>query len=231
MQATNNQLHLERYIRFFKERRSDRRVVYHGIRFHLNDEVLAQIQQARSQGRSLFIKPKFLADLRYYLLFDEYSALNCGINVSTYYIEENHEETVVRSLISLDGDILYQMDRRYLEKPELAIALTSAHYWLVEQLLRKLQLEGKLWLSILSWGLSLFSIPYLWELFNPDGLDIKLILMSLSYLVIQRLSRYLLRVILNSIWRFLLKQMMTGELSQNYRLKQIILGLLRRLGL
>jgi hypothetical protein len=230
---TNNKnpLHLERYIRFLKERRPDRRIVYHGICFHLNEEVLKQIQQARSQGQSLFVKPKFLADLRYYLLFDEYSGLNCGINVSTYYLEDDLEETVLRSLISLDGDILYQINRHYLEQPELAIALSSAHYWLIEQLLEKLKLEGKLWLNLLSLGLSLLSTPYLWEIFKPSGLDLKLILMSLTYLVIQQISRYLLKIILSSLWRFLLKQLLTGELSRNYRLKQFVLGILRRLRL
>ncbi|MEA5469670.1 hypothetical protein [Spirulina sp. 06S082] len=177
-----NSLHLERYIRFLKERRPDRRVVYHGIHFHLNEEVLEQIQQARSQGHSLFVRPKFIADLRYYLLFDEYSGLKCGINVSTHYFQDNSEQAVLRSLIGLDGDILYQIDRRYLDRPELALSLTSAHYWLIEQLLDKLRLEGTLWLNFLSWGLSLSAIvPYLFERWQQNHLDIlTMVFMSLS---------------------------------------------------
>ncbi|MBP0017271.1 MAG: hypothetical protein J7647_06890 [Cyanobacteria bacterium SBLK] len=233
--AGKQQLHLEQYIRFLKERKPDRRVVYHGIRFHLNEEVLEQIQQARLQGRSLFIKPKFLADLRYYLLFDEYSALHCGIDVSTHYLENTSkaEETVVRSLISLDGDILYQVDRRYLEQPELAIALTAAHYWLIAQLLGRLQLEGKLLLGFLSWSLSLSTIiPYLIQFWVQNRLDLLTFIgMSLSSWVIQIIFRYFLKFFMSQIWRFLLKQMLSGGLSQNYQLKKIIVGILRRLRL
>ncbi|MEM9543932.1 MAG: hypothetical protein AAGA60_31170 [Cyanobacteria bacterium P01_E01_bin.42] len=237
-QIINNkqqQLHLERYIRFLKERRPDRRIVYHGIRFHLNDEILGQIQQARSQGRSLFIKPKFLASLRYYLLFDEYSALHCGIDVSTHYLENNSkkEETAVRSLISMDGDILYQVDRRYLERPELAIALTSAHYWLIEQLLGRLELGGELWLGVLSWLFSLSTIiPYIIQFLEQDRLDfLTLIGMSLLSWAIQIVCRYVLKFIMSQLWRFILKQMLSGEFAKNYRLKQFIVGILRRLRL
>ncbi|MGK7926231.1 MAG: hypothetical protein AB4290_13475 [Spirulina sp.] len=233
-----NSLHLERYIRFLKERRPDRRIVYHGIRFHLNEEVLSQIEQARSQGLSLFIKPKFLADLRYYLLFDEYSGLSCGINVSTYYLEENTEQTVMRSLISIDGDILYQVDRRYLEQPDLAIALTSAHYWLIEQLLGKLRLEGKLLLFWVSWILSLgFSLYAFWpsflEFWQQDLLGIlKMIGIFLLFsLPLQQILRYLVGFIMGRIWSFLLRQMLAGGLSKRYRFKQIILWILRRLRL
>lgn len=236
-QDTNNQqqLHLERYIRFLKERKPDRRVIYHGIHFHLNEEILEQIQEARSQGRSLFIKPKFLADLRYYLLFDEYSALYCGIDVSTHYLENNNntETTVVRSLISLDGDILYQIDRRYLAQTEIAIALTTAHYWLIEQLLGKLKLEGKLLLNLLSWLLSISTIiPYLVQFWEQNKLNLlALISMSLSSWIIQTIWRYFLKFLMGQIWRFVLTQMLSGGLSKNYRLKKFIVGILRRLRL
>ncbi|WP_204106342.1 MULTISPECIES: hypothetical protein [Spirulina sp. CCY15215] len=228
-----NSLHLERYIRFFKERRPDRRVVYHGIHFHLNEEILEQIQQARSQGHSLFVKPKFISDLRYYLLFDEYSGLNCGINVSTHYFQDNSEQAVLRSLMSLDGDVLFQIDQRYLEQPELSLSLTSAHYWLIAQLLDKLKLEGTLWLNFLSWSLSLSAIvPYLFELWQQDRLELlTIVVTSLFSWVIQRLFRYILKLVMGQIWQFLFKQMLTGELSNRYQLKKVIVWILRRLRL
>lgn len=228
-----NSLHLERYIRFLKERKSDRRVVYHGIHFHLNEEVLEQIQQARSQGQTLFVRAKFIADFRYYLLFDEYSGLNCGINVSTYYSEDDKEQAVLRSLITLDGNVLYQIDSRYLDRPELTIALTSVHYWLIAQLLDRLKLEGTLWLNFLSWGLSLSAIvPYLFELWQQDNLQLLTIVsMSLSSWVIQKLFRYILKIVMGQIWQFLIKQMLTGELSDRYQFKKVIVWVLRRLRL
>ncbi len=65
---------------------------------------------------------------------------------------------VMRSVISLDGDIIHQIQRDCLEYPKRCLAIATSHYWLIEQLLNQLRVKTILWLHWLSWGLSLLVV-------------------------------------------------------------------------
>ena len=123
------------------------------LSFFLYEKVVNQIHQARDNGDSLPIPPKLVASLTYYLL--------SGITFYSYYHEslENSqtEPTLVndtwrkvRSVVSLDGDVIQQIRKDFLQDPNCA-ATTSAHYWFSDQLLRSFRPN----LNLLAWQIAL----------------------------------------------------------------------------
>ena len=128
------------------------------VSFFLYEKVVTQIHQARDNGYSLPIPSKLVASLTYYLL--------SGITFYSYYHEslENSltEPTLVndtwrkvRSVVSLDGDVIQQIRKDFLQDFNCA-ATTSAHYWFSDQVLSPFRDN----LNLLVWQIALI-IPAL----------------------------------------------------------------------
>lgn len=224
-----NGLNLEPYIQVDKEQITPKRVRFHGIRFHLDQNSLKQIQQARETGHSLQISRELLADLRYYALISEENRLQSGLTFCTYYWWGNSEEALMRSVISIDGDIIHQIRSDCLDPPDFGCQLACAHYWLIDQLLGQLRLRARVKLNQLSWGLSLLIvaatvIPYIRQLWrvNPWLLLAPMLMSWLLQLVLQRL----LRLFLIPLGRWALRQLLLGLLSRRLLKKRIAKGIL-----
>ena len=222
-------LSLEPYIIVEKERITRKRVVFHSVRFNLDKDILKKIQQAQQTGRCLSISRKLLADLRYYVLIDSENRLQSGLTFYTYYLRDGSKEALMRSVISMDGDIFHQIKNDCLESPNFCRKLVSAHYWLIDQLLSQLRLGELFRLKLLSWGLSLLItgvivIPFIQQLIkvNPWLL---LALVAMVWLL-QMVLRPLLLLFLPILGHWTLRKLLSGLLSRKLLEKKIAKGIL-----
>ncbi|HBB30878.1 MAG TPA: hypothetical protein DDZ80_12950 [Cyanobacteria bacterium UBA8803] len=230
--SDRKRLNLDAYIKIEQERISRSRVLLHGIRFTLDKEILQRIKQAKQMGYRLDISRPLLTDLRYVSLIDSENRLQSGLAFCTYYCRGESEEALMRSVISLDGDIVNQIRSDCLERPNFCRELASAHYWLIEQLLTQLRLGAlvrlNLLLSLLCWGLALLIVGAMVILALPDFLNnpwmflVALVMVCLLEAGLQRLLRLFLPTIRRWVWRRLL----LGLLSHKPRSKQITKRLL-----
>ncbi len=224
-------LNLEPYIKVDKEQIGRKRVLFHSIRFNLDKDILRQIQHAQQTGRPLAISRELLTDLRYYALIDGESRLQSGLTFYTYYLRGSLEEALLRSVISTDGDIIHQIKSDCLEHPKFCRQITSAHYWLIEQLLSQLRLRAQLKVNQLSWALSLLIvaaivIPYLPQLIQASPWTL-LAPIVMSWLL-QVGLKHLLRLLLPTLGRWALRQLLSSLLSRQLLEKKIAKGILSR---
>jgi len=225
----NNGLNLDPYIQVDKEQITRKRVLFHGIHFHLDKDILTSIQQAQETGRPLEISHQLLADLRYYALIDGESRLQSGLTFCTYYLRGGVEEALMRSVISTDGDIIHQIKSDCLERPKFCYTIASAHYWLIDQLLSQLRLRVLLKVNLLSWALSILItagtvIPYIQQLMQSSPWML-LAPVVMSWFLQVGLKR-LLMLLLPSVGRWALRQLLARLLSQSLLDKKIAKGIL-----
>lgn len=218
-------LNLEPYIKVDKERISRKRMLFHGIRFILDKDTLTAIQQAQETGRQLYISRELLADLRYYALTDGENRLQSGLTFCTYYRRGGSEEALMRSVISMDGDIFHQIKSNCLERHNFCLQIASAHYWLIDQLLGRLRFRALLKLHQLSWALSLVIvvltvIPYLQQLTEVS------LWMVLAPVVMSWLLQRLLRLILPIVGGWILRQLLSDLLARSPLDKTLASGIL-----
>ncbi|NEO99428.1 MAG: hypothetical protein F6K58_12260 [Symploca sp. SIO2E9] len=228
-----NDLNLEQYITLDKERVSPSRVQLHGIRFNLDQNLLLEIQQAQDIGRKLEITRHLLADLRYYALIGFGNLSQSGLTFCTYYDKGNgFQEAMMRSVISIDGDIIHQIRNDCLENQDFGYQLASAHYWLIDQLLAKLRIGALLNLNQLSWGLSGLSvagsvIPYIQNILDNPWL---LLAPPVMLWLLQQGFKRLLRPIVPVFGRWVLRRLWTSLLSSKLWENRIARGILGWLG-
>jgi len=225
-------LNLEPYIQFEQERMSRSRVVFHSIRFNLDQDVLQQIQSAQEVGCRLELSPQLLADLRYYALIDPENHLRSELTFYTYFVQDGYPEALMRSVISTDGEVLHQIKNNCLEYPDFCRQITLAHHWLIAQLLSQLHLRrlvnGNRLIRVLSWlivvAIALLWIPLLIQV-NP-WLLLALLVVAL---LLQRVLQNLMRLRLPSFRRWFGRQLLSGLLSHKPLEKKIAKGILARL--
>ena len=206
--------------------------LFHGVRFTLDKETLRHIQQAQQMGDSLKLSRQLLTDLRYYALIDDENRWQSGLTFCTYYKRGSSQEALMRSVIGLDGDIIHQIQRNCLERPNFSHQISTAHYWLIEQVMRQLRfgkyvpLTGLI--NGLAWGLTLLIsmllvIPFIPVfLNNPWMLIAVLIMVGLFYMGFRRLF-HLLRP---TARRWIMRRIVAGFLSSKPRSKRLARRLL-----
>jgi len=225
-------LNLEQYIKVEQERVSRFRVLFHGVHFYLDQEVLQKIQQAQDSDRTLEISRQLLADLRYYALVSGENRLQSGLIFLTYYNDQVSYTALMRSFVALDGDIIHQIKGECLENPDFCRQLASAHYWLIDQLLGRLRMGAFLKLNLLSWVLSLLvvagsMIPNLQEIIeNPWML---LAAVPMSWLLQVGFKRLLI-LLLPTIRSWILRRLLSGLLSTKPRERKIAKDIMTWLG-
>ncbi|NET05651.1 MAG: hypothetical protein F6K16_13275 [Symploca sp. SIO2B6] len=225
-----NGLNLEQYITFDKEQVRRSWVRFHGIRFNLDQNLLKEIQQAQDIGYKLEVSRHWLAELRYYALISFGNLRQSDLTFCTYYDKGNDsQEAMMRSVISIDGDILHQIRNDCLENPDFVHQLASAHYWLIDQLLAKLRIGALLNVNRLSWGLSGLSvassvIPYVQNILDNPWL---LLGPPVMLWLLQQGFKRLLLPILPVFSRWALRRLLASLLSSQlweHRIARAILG-------
>ena len=226
-----------------EEVRNDRgRVLSRFVRFNLNKALIKKILKARSRGKRLSISGDLLTELRYCTLSDgenhkRQNRFSSNLTFCTYYEdniglpEEQLENIVMCSAIGFDGDIIHQIRRDRLENPKECLAIATAHYWLIEQLLSQLRLKETPWLNVLSWALSLVMplailVGYISGRmpFNPLSVLIGLAIACLWQISINYLLPFFALRIRRWIWRQLLLRFLSPQPLE----KKIAKGMLKR---
>jgi len=217
------------------ERISRSQVLFHGIRFTLDKEILQQIQQAQQMGDSLKLSPQLLTDLRYYALIDDENRWQSGLSFCTYYQRGDSQEALMRSVIGMDGDMIHQIQRNCLERPTFSRQISAAHYWLIEQVMCQLRFGTFLPLTRLINGLALglalliamlLVIPFI-QVFlkTPLMLIAVLVMIGLFYFGFRRLL-YLFRP---TAKQWIIRRILGGFLSSKPGSKRFAKRLLTRL--
>ncbi|MEQ8463182.1 hypothetical protein [Coleofasciculus sp. E1-EBD-02] len=217
------------------ERISRSQVLFHGVRFTLDKEILHQIQQAQQMGDSLKLSRQLLTDLRYYALIDDENRWQSGLTFCTYYQRGNSQEALMRSVIGMDGDIMHQIQRNCLERPKFSHQISAAHYWLIEQIMGQLRLGTFLPLTRLINGLALglalliamlLVIPFIPVfLKTPFMLIAALVMIGLFFFGF----RHLLHLLRPTANQWIIRRILGGFLSSKPGSKRFAKRLLTRL--
>jgi hypothetical protein len=233
-------LDLDAYIKVEEVKNKNGLVRFRFVRFSLDKASINKILQARDTDQPLSISRDLLTQLRYYALSEgenrqRKNRFQSGLTFCTCYEpisappEPKPENMVMRSVISLDGDIIHQIRRDCLKDPKTCLALATSHYWLINQLLNQLHIKATRWLNWFSWGLSLvivaaMAIPYAEHLIPLNPLTL-LGSFTMSWLLqegIRRLLVFLLPLLRRWAWRQLLLRFLSPK-PLDKKIAQIIL--------
>ena len=230
--ASDPRLNLEACIELEQEKVTRSRVLFHGIRFNLNKDILQRIEHAQQIGDTLTISSKLLADWRYYALIDTENRLQSGLTFCTYYRLGESNLALMRSIISLDGDIINQIRNDCLERPHFSRQIASAHYWLIQQLIEQLRLETLIklnqLLTLLCWSLALLIaaamvIPFMPIFLENPWMVLAAVIMTLLFQVgLQRLVGLFLPTIRRWVWRWILSGLLSHKPNSKRRAKGIL---------
>ncbi len=212
-----DQIKLEAVVRIVKERTADDQLLYHGVTFHLNSTTLGRITLAQQRGQSLHIPWPFLTEFWRYALVDSQGGLQSAVSFITMYPLATGEKPLLKTLISLDGDIIHQVCADCLDYPTLTLNLSAAHSWLIHQLLGRLTLGGKSLLNRTAWGFSgLLTVGYGVsqgvEMIQVGwGLAGEMAIASLLLVAGKWIMQGLLRFMLPSLLRYGMKRVLAPE--------------------
>lgn len=118
----------------------------------------------------MYIPRQLVSNLRYYTLFNDAQRkhFQSGLTFYCYYNKtiENSQipqgsfnqvqrKIILRSVLSLDGDIIHQVRKDFLQEPNCE-GIASAYYWLSEQLLASVQIN----FNLIAWVIAaMFNSP------------------------------------------------------------------------
>lgn len=224
---------LDPHVAIDRERIARSRVLFHGVRFHLDKDILAAIQLARETSHPATISGELLADLRVWVLLGPENPPPSSLVFSTYYQDGDVAEALMRSTISPDGNILHQIRADCLERPDFCNNIAAAHYWLIAQLLGQLRLGTiRRRFRWLPWGLSVLIVavgvlPFLGLLVqvSPWLLLVPLVLVGLLQIVLRPLLVWLFPTL--GCWQQ--RQLLSGLLSRQGWRRAIAQRVLARL--
>jgi hypothetical protein len=228
--SSKQRLNLDHYIQVEEVKDEQGRVQSRFVRFNLDKNVLDRILRTKAKKQRLDISKNLLSELRSYVLWDGENSRQSGLIFCSYYLEPevkvSSEEIVLRSVISVDGDIIYQIRQDRLEDYILCLAIATAHHWLISQLLNQLKIETLPRLNWLSWGLALLIVVVVGLIFAKAIIANPLLLLGLVAIA------WFLQVILKWLVRLLFPitvlQLLSRLLSRNLRNKQIAKDILKR---
>ena len=238
--SSRQSLNLNPYIQVEEVKDDRKRVQFRFIRFNLDLSVLDRILLAKATGRRLYIERHLLAELRSYALVDGESRLQSGLTFCSYYSEPKSGQTpseniLMRSVISLDGDIMHQVRRDCLEDATRCRAIATAHHWLIEQLLNQLCLKKVRllnWLNWLSWGLSFLIVAVLVIVYvvNFNTVNPLFILPAglVMWGILQVSLKSLLFLLLPPFQAWAFRQWLRWLISNNPRKRRMAKGILAR---
>ena len=224
---------LESCIKITKQNITPKRVLFEGVCFHLNKDVVRKIAAAKINREQLYLSSSLLADWRYYALFAREGDVQSGLKFSTYYQQQNSEKLMIRSMICLDGDAINQICSDCLENQALARQILAAHYWLIEQMIVQLSVGLKYSLNLIAWLLCLpIAIAIIlakFKLFNSLNSLYFLALLPIVWLLQQGI-KHLLPLLFKYLRHWLWEQLLFGVFSRRQRTQKIALDILAIIG-
>jgi hypothetical protein len=242
--SVKESINLDSFINFEVIKNKQGRVLFRFVWFNLDPRVLEQVLQARDNRKRLYLSRNLLAQLRYLALSDGENRdwknhCQSGLTFCSYYhpqgrLKQKSKNLVMRSVISLDGEVLHQVRRDCLENPQQCIEITTAHYWLVNQMLIQLHLKTriKFWLSCFSWVLALLVVTVIVISYGAKLATINPLIILVVLVVglwgLQIIIKYLLRLVLPLLRLWAWRQVLSFFLSAQGLKKKIARGILGR---
>ncbi len=209
------------------------------IVFRFNPEILSQIEQAKENNYKFTLSPSNLADLRYYVLLNYFSAEQLNFHeghlsklislersplifTSSYLFSHSQSKKVVRSIIDSEGQISQQVQQDLWQSPQLLPRVINAHHWLILQILSQLPLKvnnslARLLKSLWLITLVLFSIC-LW-VYLPIHILFKILIISFS---VYLFTKCLKKTIKNKFRIWILHGLINGFWSNSTKKHQIL---------
>ena len=154
------------------------------------------------------LSPQLLGDLRYYSLRPSVECSVGGfLSFTSYHLRQSQPTAVIRSKISLQGQIRQEVCQAYLQQPELLQSIVNRHHWLVEHICSRLRInyqpKSQLLAVILTILLAIFWL--LIAIFLPLSWAWKVSILGFIVAVGYWLSdRFVNRHLASLIWRELL---------------------------
>lgn len=142
---------LDKQIEVVEETDSQGLVLFRFVAFRLEKDSVNKILKARSQGEKLYLKGDLLENLRTCALSEGHhqsgsNRLQSGMTFCTYYQRKGDaklsDRILMRSVISLDGDIINQVRKECLNNPQKSLAIATAHHWLIAQITRQIGVKS-----------------------------------------------------------------------------------------
>ena len=210
------------------------------IVFRLDPEILSQIEQAKENNYKLTLCPNNLADLRYYILLNYFSAEQLNFNdrlhraklmsiersplifTSSYLFSHSQSKKVVRSNINLEGQICQQIQQDLWQSSQLLPRVINAHHWLILQILSQLPLKVNNSLARLLkglWLITLFLFSICLWIYLPIYILFKILIISFS---VYLFTKCLKKPIKNKFRILILHSLINGFWSNNPKKHQII---------
>lgn len=213
---------LDAEVQLVTEKMTRQRVIIHGVRFDLTSATLHKVIQGKETGNLPQFSKYLLTNLRYHALVGFPYKLQTGLTFSTYY--EQGQFPLVKSSISLDGNIVHQICRDCFTSYEFAYQITAAHYWLTSQLLKQLPLRENIRLNLIAWLISLLIAILTLPLYLPFLTSITSfgwVMLLLGIWLLRVVIQYLLQWLFPSLQSWLLRQLLFGFLGRWEKGKQV----------
>ena len=192
MAKVTKTINLEKYIEFASPTKS--LDAFSGVNFHFNSQIIAKIHQAKHRGYRLQISRQLQTNLRCCSLIGQESYFQSGLSVCSYYRQDKQEEPVIKSLISPEGGMVNQVSSYYLDRHQLCNEITTAHYWLVQQLTQQLAWQQTRVVDILSWLLAIGLVGGL-ILVYPQGIFTNIVALAVVVVGVLLLQKLLKTII------------------------------------
>lgn len=134
--------------------------------FYLNPLMIDQIEGVRLGGDRLIIPPRQLArilvDLREMVIVQTApwgTIYQSALTFKTFYVGHNTKEGkfLLRTVLSPDGDLINQVGRELLDKPE-CLRVVQTHNWLINELLSFLKLRTTQLIDSIAWAIAMLTI-------------------------------------------------------------------------
>ena len=205
-------INLEKYIEFPTLSKSID--TFAGINFHCNAQILDKIQQAQQRGDRLHFSKKLRTNLRCCALLGTSSYLQSGLSICTYFQQDDYAEPVMKSLISVDGDVINQISSDCLSH-QLRPQLTTAHYWFLQQITRQLPWQRTFIVDLLAWSIAILLILCL-IIAYPQGVLTNLLALGIVLIImwgLQKILKFLLSFNAKAIDRWAIAKFLNFSIS------------------
>lgn len=214
---------------------------FEGITFNLNQALLIDLLQRKSprqqphqrlhqtSNQELKFTADFIDDWRQFVLWQEDNQLQNSWSFVLCY----EGQCIFKTLIGRDGDILHQVCADVLSHRVLYQQLYEVHCWLMQTLLAQLPFgrpQGQ-WIVPLAWGLAIALLSLCALVSGQHWLQNPLLLlpMLISLFLVQWGIQRLLKLWLPHCRIQLMRSLLWGHFSSNYRRRKQGLKSLHRL--
>ncbi len=217
------QIQLDSFIYVDERQISRNKTIPYQIRFELNRTNLQSLIQARQNNYYIKFSTKILTNLRYYTLFS-YKYNQYPLVFITHY-QDREVASVVKTSIFIEGKIVREIEKEFISDSLLFRKLINSHYWLISQILVRLQLKSTIYSKYLFPAMFFFIVVSVSLLisFLPTTNSFGIILIISSSTLLLAIANFIYK---HKLSAWILHQLAEGFFSQGLLNRKIGINLL-----